>query len=117
MYHPSSAWDRFDDPEPYREFFKDRCVTCGHTIPKEWSHYRFFGNYCVPCDRKISKKLNTNIMLRGLEQYNSANINAQNRLFNFITQRLTAEEKQEIINDKIKDEYRYKKSVESEVSE
>jgi len=39
-------------------------------------------------------------MLRGLDQYNLASMNAQNRLFNFITQGLTEQEKEEIINDK-----------------
>lgn len=117
MYHPSSAWDEFDNPEPYREFFKDCCVICNGSIPKEWSHYKFFGNYCVKCDRQISKKLKTNIMLRGLDQYNLASMNAQNRLFQFITQGMTQEEKQEIINDKIKDEYRHQEGVEPKVSE
>lgn len=117
MYHPSSAWDQFDNPEPFRRFFKDYCVICRLQIPKEWSHYKFFGNYCVKCDRKISKKLKTNIMLRGLEQYNNANINAQNRLFNFITQGMTKEEKEEIINDKIKDEHRHQEVLESELSQ
>lgn len=104
MYHPSSAWDKFDDPEPYREFFKDHCCICGLEIPKEWSHYKFFGNYCIGCDRKISKKLNTNIMLRETYQIHQQQMQG---LWDIIMgQHLTPTEKQEIINDKIKDEYK-----------
>ena len=51
------------------------------------------------CDRQISKKLKTNIMLRGLDQYNLASMNAQNRLFQFITQGMTQEEKNEILDE------------------
>lgn len=115
MYHPSSAWDQFDNPEPYRQFFKDYCVICRLQIPKEWSHYKFFGNYCVKCDRQISKKLKTNIMLRGLEQFHQQQMST---LWDIVTgQHVTPTEKEEIINDKIKDEYRHQKGVEPELSE
>lgn len=119
MYHPSSAWDKFDDPEPYRAFFKDHCVICGLEIPKEWSHYKFFGNYCVKCDRKISKQLTTNIMLREKAIWQMHQQQMTGIWDMIMKTSMTPAEKQEIIDDKIKDEYKYenKQEANSDISE
>ena len=43
-----------ENPENYRQHFKDKCFICERKIPASWGHYRFFGNCCRFCN--ITKK-------------------------------------------------------------
>lgn len=117
MYN-SPMLEELENPDNYRQFFKDHCVICRTALPQmssDWIHYKFFGNYCISCDRKISRKLNRKRMNQNINQVYQLHEQQMGRMFNLIIGNyppVTLEEKEEIINDKIKDEYRYENTNE-----
>lgn len=113
--------EELENPENYRKYFKDCCVTCGVKIPtfkgwSMWMHYKFFGNFCVSCDHEVGRRL-----FKKKKTMTLAEIHAQQmaNLWNFImnpsvkSPELT---KEEIIDDKIRDEIKYENKQETDCS-
>ena len=110
--------EELENPDNYRQFFKDHCMICGEHLPQmssHWIHYKFFGNYCIKCDRKIGRQLSRKTMTKDINTIYELHEQQMGRMFNLILgqdRAATLEEKEEIINDKIKDEYRYENTNE-----
>jgi len=105
--------EELENPDNYRQYFKDQCKICGEHLPQmssHWIHYKLFGNFCIKCDRKIGRQLSRKNMGQEIKTIAEMHGQQMGRLFNMIMGQdrpATLEEKEEIINDKIKDEYRY----------
>lgn len=109
MYN-SPMLEELENPDNYKQFFKDHCVICGMTLPQmssKWIHYKFFGNYCIKCDRKIGRQLSRKTMTTDIKTIAEMHAQQMGRMFNLIMGEDRAAEKEQIINDKIKDEYKY----------
>jgi hypothetical protein len=47
-----------ENPENYKQNFKDKCAMCGCKISDTWEHYKVSGNYCGSCNSKCQKNAN-----------------------------------------------------------
>jgi len=39
----------------YEKYIKNYCVSCETSIPKTWTHYLNYGNYCSQCSGKADR--------------------------------------------------------------
>lgn len=40
----------------YKQFIKGKCLGCGTKIPKTWTHYKSYGNFCAKCSGKARRE-------------------------------------------------------------